>query len=62
MTSTWLEGKLGWRGQAGEEEGLEGVQTVLPMKGTVRTSIRGDADALGFLIGEPPRFVFFLLP
>lgn len=24
MTSTWLEGKLGWRGQAGEEEGLEG--------------------------------------
>lgn len=65
MTPTAINGwKENWDGVAMgptlvRRRAWRGVQTVLPMKGTMRTSIQGDAGAPGFSIGESPRFVLF---
>lgn len=44
----------------GEEEGLEAVRAVFTMKGTMRISAQGDADAPSCCPGGHPWFLFLL--
>lgn len=65
MTSTGLEeaSRMEGRGHGaltGDEEGLEGVRAVFAMKGTMRSSAQGDANAPGSCLGGHPWFLFLL--